>query len=518
VASPADAPLLNNRLDVHDRKQFEIKLEYEPAPGAEAKYLIDTYFFLPASLNITPETYPHEDFYADIHNYVRLKTPVLTLTEILEGPSPLKKMEATALLVPGSPRGKTDETDLVYQAKLLSCVFRGALRRFSKAIDERCVDTSGKPDCGDLEPIVNQTIGRAAEVLLRYRVLGGRLKTVELEERTFASLRLIDEYMSLTLEQFFRKAVAEMERLPRTPTANTLRKALLAEVIRDETYRRTNNLKSVLSPTGDNEEYMHRIGFLKKFCQNILFLKVRRDGSRKQVEEVLFAIAAGIAMIFATSAAFFGMRHWQQISFPFFSLLVVSYMLKDRIKEGGRKFFASLASKHLFDRSTVIFDPVTRARIGKLQEKVDYGGEVVKVPDDIARLRRFDDFITVSQGELSETVIRYQKQIRLEDELFHNTTLSRGVTDIIRFNVDRLLRDMDDPEYAIEYVDSEDLTVGRVKGAKSYQVDVGFRFTATEGDVKRVSFQFIRLVLDRNGIKRMLRSSPAATEPARSAA
>jgi hypothetical protein len=93
------------------------------------------------------------------------------------------------------------------------------------------------------------------------------------------------------------------------------------------------------------------------------------------------------------------------------------------------------------------------------------------------------------------------------------------VTDIIRFNVDRLLRDMDDPEYAIEYVDSEALTVGRVRGAKAYQVDVAFRFTVSEASrAKRVTYELIRLVLDRNGIKRMVRLGPEAAAPSPSPA
>jgi hypothetical protein len=86
-----------------------------------------------------------------------------------------------------------------------------------------------------------------------------------------------------------------------------------------------------------------------------------------------------------------------------------------------------------------------------------------------------------------------------------------GVTDIIRFNVERFLRDMDDPELALEYVDLEDFSVGRVKAAKSYQVDLAFRFTTEESKQEKVSVQLVRLVLDRNGIKRMLRITPEQT-------
>ena len=80
-----------------------------------------------------------------------------------------------------------------------------------------------------------------------------------------------------------------------------------------------------------------------------------------------------------------------------------------------------------------------------------------------------------------------------------------GVTDIIRLNIERLLRDMDDPEFAMEYVDLEDCTVGKVKAAKSYQVDLAFRFAVDDGATKNTEVQLVRLVIDRNGIKRMLR-------------
>ena len=140
----------------------------------------------------------------------------------------------------------------------------------------------------------------------------------------------------------------------------------------------------------------------------------------------------------------------------------------------------------------------------------------MKVPQEIVRLRRVDDFIAVASGEVSETVIRYQKKIVLDSEMLPKLGdgIITGVTDIIRLNVDRLLRDMDDPEAALEYVDLEDFTVGKVKAAKSYQVDLAFRFMVDDGDVKSARYQLVRLVLDRNGIKRMLRfDTPRAVAP-----
>ncbi|XXF75819.1 hypothetical protein P2318_22525 [Myxococcaceae bacterium GXIMD 01537] len=502
--------MLQNRLDVHDRKQFEIKLEYQPS-GAddETRYQVEAFLFLPASLNIDAETYPRADFYADIHNYVRFKTPVMSLEEVLssEG-SPLARLEGW--LKPTVPPVK--EADLVYQAKLLCCIFRGALRRFANGVDEHC--TRPQPISGECSPEFQREVlatEKAVERLLRRMRTWAKAVQQQpqpLQERTRASLRLVDEYMSLTVEQFFRKAVADMEPLPLAGVYIELRRMLMAAVISEETYRKDNQLKSVLSPTGDNEEYMHRVGFLKKFCMNILFLSARRKQGRQGFEEVLFAVAAGVAMAVATAVAFWAQARYTQASLNFFLIAVVGYMVKDRIKEGLRRFFSRFAAMHLYDRTAEIVDPVTGRCIGTCEERVDYG-RAVKVPPEVVALRCADDFITVSQGELSEMVIRYRKAITLDAKLMPRTDRGlTGVTDIIRLNVESFLRDMDEPELALEYVDLEDFSVGRVKGAKSYQVDIAFRFHVDEAEQKTVQTQCVRLVLDRNGIKRMLRFGP----------
>jgi hypothetical protein len=512
--TPPSAPLpLSNRLDIHDRKQFELKLEYQPQAGSRSKYLVEMFMFMPASLNVNAETYPRQHFYADINNYVRLKTPVMDLDELLSNElSPLvkleRKVEQGALIGP--------ESEIVYQAKLLSCVFRAALRRLVGTVNEHCGRCLESPrvDQQPFEAEVRQVHFCASKVLTRFRAFSARaLERLGPQEKTRASLRLVDEYMSLSVEQFFRKSVADMEKLPRSGVYLELRRELMAEVIREEDYRKVHQLRSVLSPHGDNEEYMHRIGFLKKFCANILFLAARREQRRQGWEEMLFAIAAGVAMAFATVVAFWAQARFSQVSLNFFLIVVVGYMAKDRIKEGLRRIFTSLASRHLFDRATGISDPVTKNRVGTCEEKVDYGQAVV-VPEEIRQLRRVDDFIVVAQGELAETVLRYQKQVVLHSELLPRVMDGvTGVTDIIRMNVGRLLRDMDDPEYAIEYVDLEEMTVGRVRGAKSYQVDLAFRFTYGEGPGKQVTTQIVRLVMDRNGIKRMLRFGPEHTNP-----
>lgn len=497
--------LLDSKVDVHDRRQFELKLEYQPSgTDDESEYLVETILFVPHSLNVNHDTWPRERFYADLHNYVRLKTPVLSFDEILTGRhSPLVQLEERQVLgLMGT------EAELVWDAKMAACVFRGALRRFARAMKKRCAamdDDPASPALEQLRTTARTSIHSTQEVLRRYRsACAALIDKYGLAQHTRTSLRLVDEYLSLQVEQYFRRVVVHMESMPKDGVSVELRRELMDVVLADESYRKLHQLPSVLAPGTDNEEYSHRISFLKKFCQNILFLKVQRSSPRKAWEEVLFSLAAGGAMAFALGVGLFAQSRYPQASFNFFVIAVLGYMLKDRIKEGLRRFFSAHAGRFLYERATRIIDPVTQDEVGVCHEKVDYG-HAVDVPADVARLRHRDDLLTAAQGELGESVIRYRKKIVLDSDQLPKIAdgIVSGITDIIRINVDTLLHDMDDPEFELEYVDLDDFSVEKVRLAKSYRVDVAFRCSVDDGVHQRTTVRVVRLVLDRNGIKRM---------------
>ena len=511
MANPGSAELFDTKVEVHDRKQFELKLEYQPSgTDPKSEYLVETILFIPRSLNIDAETWSRDQFYADLHNYVRLKTPVLSFEEILTGShSPLVQLEQR---LPLGLMGPVSE--VVYDAKMLACVARGALRRFSRGMKKECahlLSGSETENCAPPESpahlmqLARRSIRASQEILRRFRSTSAQLaEKYDLGEKAQAALRLVDEYMSLTVEQFFRRIVVQMESMPRSGIYVELRRELMDVVIGDESYRRTKKLPSVLTAEGDNEEYTHRIGFLKKFCMNILFLKVQRSSKRKAWEEVLFAIAAGGSMAFALGVGLFAQSRYPQASFNFFMLAVVGYMFKDRMKDALRRMLAAYMGKFLYERTTVIVDPVTQDDVGVCREKLDYGA-AVQIPPEIARLRTHDDLATVAQSELTEMVIRYRKRIALDSGMLPRIAdgIISGVTDIIRLNIDRLLHDMDDPEYALDYVDLDDFSIGKLQMAKSYRVDVAFRFAVDDGRHQRTTVRLVRFVLDRNGIKRM---------------
>src|SRR5574339_244371 len=68
----------------HDRYQVELKLDYQLNRGKETRYRISTYIFVPRSLGVTEESYPKNEIYRDIKNYIRIKTPQMSLRDLID--------------------------------------------------------------------------------------------------------------------------------------------------------------------------------------------------------------------------------------------------------------------------------------------------------------------------------------------------------------------------------------------------------------------------------------------------
>ena len=105
----------------HDKYQIEMKLDYALSGEKETRYRISTYFFIPQALDVSEETYSKKAFYQDVKNYIRLKTPILNLRDLLEyEQSPLCRIES---LIKQSDWAHSDEIKqhLITNFKLFKC-------------------------------------------------------------------------------------------------------------------------------------------------------------------------------------------------------------------------------------------------------------------------------------------------------------------------------------------------------------------------------------------------------------
>lgn len=500
--APAWPAALDRRIEVHDRQQLELKLEYQPAPDERhSRYAAEVFICVPGSLNVSPDTAPRDELYADIHNYVRLKTPELAFPELEALPtSPLVRIgqELGAVAAGGDP-GR-----LVYECKLFACVFRGALRE----VVERC--EAALPDVPAVAALVSEGIDGATLALAAYRSHRARAEADAIPERARAAYRLADEFASISVEQQLRRVIVQLDR---RRIGAEIKAQLLDAILVEERYRRERGWTSILDPESDNENYVHRAGVLKKYCSSALFLQIRRYAARRPWQEVFFAIAAGIAMAFATIVAFWAQARYPELGLRLFLILIVAYMFKDRLKEGTRALFARFLERSMWDRRIVIEDPAG-GDLGTCREKIEFAAPAA-LPAEVRAIRQkaADPGLRAAEDELHETVIHYRKSIVLDAAALEARRGGGGaITDILRFHVGRLLRDTDEPEQEIEYMDRETQEMSPIRAAKVYHVDVVFQFTGRPDEP--VSTTLMRLILDRHGIKRIERMEPAAAKAA----
>ena len=137
----------------------------------------------------------------------------------------------------------------------------------------------------------------------------------------------------------------------------------------------------------------------------------------------------------------------------------------------------------------------------------------MKVPEEIAALRRTDDFVTVSQGELAETVIRYQKEIVLDSRAAaaRRATASTGRHRHHPPQRRPAAARHGRPGVRARVRGPGGLLRGPGEGREELPGGPGVPLHGRRRrTTKRVTLQLVRLVLDRNGIKRMLRFEPEA--------
>jgi hypothetical protein len=256
---------LLEKIEVHDQYQFEVKLDYPLDRDApRSSYSVEAFFFVPDTLNVNPGTYGTAQFYGDLHNYIRFKTPQLSLRQILAEDnelSPLRRLREHLQRLLAGGNGESEEL-ILYESKMLACVLRAALRDLARLVGNT-LDHATDLDRRDAERVVRAAVADLREVLRRYRECDADLLLPGVDRRLLTAHRLVDEFLSLTAEAFAFQLLACP--LPERTTPGASCRELAVTLAEEETeYRRRRGYRSIAAPGSDNEEYVYRHGLLKK--------------------------------------------------------------------------------------------------------------------------------------------------------------------------------------------------------------------------------------------------------------
>lgn len=497
-----------DKLEAHDRYQLEVKLEYPCSPDdADLHFVTEAYFFVPESLEVHSRSYSAREFYADLRDRLRLKTPRISLADLLTADasrSPLAALDALAAAAPPAAPPAVDDEALagdaddqaIYQAKLLGCVVRARLRDLWAAVSrERTSDDAG--DRAQAAARLDQAAEDLAEVLRRYRAAAEALSRGAPDSEPAQVRRLLDSYLSLTAEAFALRALDNGGAAWPTPTADRL-KALAA---REDAHRRARGYRAVLQPGSTNAEFVYRHGMLKKFAATVLYLNSHLHDERVRFETWAFALAAGIAMAFATAVMFWA-TSLAPLSWSLFAVLVVSYMAKDRLKELLKGMLTRWGDAWLSDHSVDLIDPLNGRRLGIFRQKFHFV-EPDRVPAPVREVRALARTEFLAEREFSERVFVYRKVMRLRSrDIVGGRGRADALVDVLRFNLRRFLHAMDEPTAEVLHLDAETGELQRVQATRVYHVNVILRF----GQGKRPTsyhHRKVRVTLTREGIEQV---------------
>ncbi|RLD80366.1 MAG: hypothetical protein DRJ07_10535 [Bacteroidetes bacterium] len=481
--------MISESVKIHDKFSFEIKLGY--ASDIEIKspeYSINMYLFIPDSLDMNRFTYKSDDFYHDLKSNIRLMTPVYLLRDIYQGTdNPLNRLENSLQKIAKNPNKENTE-HYEFQIKMFGSIVKSALRREVFHIKDNKINA-------DINFLIRSYIKDINEIKEKYRKLRRIINVPTVNTKLLNIYLFGDEYLGNLMEKYTFRLL----RYLRNKDYDQKYKIELLELIKKEIdYKSSKDLPIVSDNYNNNEELLYRRSVLKKYIESNLFLNTRQKKEGKLAEQIIYGLAAGLAMIFATGIAFYTQQEYGNFTMPFFFALVIGYMFKDRIKEISRVYFSGKYRRGHFDHKTQISSG-KKHNIGYCKESFSYIDEE-KISARIMKRRNRSHLTEIENNWIGEKVILYRKQIKLYGKkiktVYKDYTIN-GINDIARINISRFLEKMTNPEIPMYFIDNEKYK--KLYGNKVYHLNLILNFKTHDKEF----FRRYRIVLNRDGIKRI---------------
>ncbi len=327
--------MISIQTKIHDKFSLEFKIGYKARRKKKVNdFTLNTWIFVPNNLDINPSTYSREDFYKDIRTNIRLITPVFLVRDIASGKAiPLKNLEATMQQLASTPnRGNIAEYE--YQIKMFSAIYKSAIR-------DQLAYIYSTDQSEDKEMLVTEFLNDTAEILEKYRSLAPIIKTPTVSKVVYNYYTFGDEFMTNLTEKELFGLLNKLNTANEPALYKKLEPLILKALEKEREHKIGCNYMHVEANSPNrNKDLIFRLSALKKYVESDLFINAKKKRDGVLAEQVYLSLAAGLSMIFATAVAFSFQQTYGNFTMPFFVALVVSYMLKDRIKELSRYYFA----------------------------------------------------------------------------------------------------------------------------------------------------------------------------------
>ncbi|MFX1391106.1 MAG: hypothetical protein ACFE9Z_13660 [Promethearchaeota archaeon] len=490
-------------LERHDLYNFESKIDYslELTEKKKTTYSLTTYFFIPSSLQINKNSYSKEQFYSDINNRIRFKTPKMSIEEILDTKNELSPMN-TILNSMKEIEYKNSSgyiiTKIQRELCLLADIIKVSLRDQFNYIQNNYNEIKKQFLISDL---MKNYVVSIKKLKMKLNLMRKSFFLNQIPIKLREVFDFADEYISLQIEKWLTRFLNVFE----DKVNQEIKTSMIKLIEREQEYRE--NLKSLLIiiENNNNETFSYQEGIMKKYVQSVLYLEKKKKDPKSQSLEILYSVAAGIAMFFSLFFGFLILSFFPTYSIPFIIATVVIYMLKDRIKDNIRGVSQKAVSSFFPDRRIDVVDGFNKEKIGKCKELVNFKKKE-KIPLEVLRIRRSSNISSIEERGKPEEVIQYEKKITLFNKKikqFH--TRRKDISDVIRFNVRNFLRYADDPIQFIPKWNKDKKKIEDVPISKVYHLNLVLKLSSFKGKkVDKIQYKKFRVIIDQKGINRVL--------------
>ena len=483
--------MIDINIQIHDKFSFELKTSFI-ASRQQVKdineFSINTWIFVPNGLDINRITYSKEQFYKDTKSDIRLITPVFALKNIYAtNDSPANRLEKSLEALIINPNDSSLLEDFTFQIRIFSSIFKSAAR--SKTSKITC-ETNDEKLCR----LIGNYITDCSKIKQCYRALWERIDSCpDLPKDAAEYFSFGDTFIGDVTEQHTYWLMRNIEHLP---TYEKLCPAFY-DFVKDEADYKSAKGYSTLDPSDSTNNYLvvMRRDILRKFIESDLSLNTKKTKDGRWAEQLFYAIAAAISMIFATIIAFTAQFRFGNFTTPLFLALVVSYALKDRIKEIMRYYFSTQLDKKYFDTKREL--EIMRQKIGWTKDSFGFVSES-KVPEKVMTIRKRTPLVEAENKVYNEKIILYRKLVELSASKINQYKGYPfvGINDITRFNLVNFVQKMDNASVPL-YVPDEKNGYSRFDGERVYALHLIIRCEEQDG----LYYRKFRILLNREGIK-----------------
>lgn len=472
--------MIQVQTSIHDRFSVEFKINFTNREQRNQLFKMNSWLFVPSSLDINASTYSKEQFYRDVKSNVRLKTPQFSLQQLADAEAPTVRYLSAAEQKYFSAPTATCLQDLEFHVKMYVAIYKSALRDETKALQKALQfnPNSWKAHLAAMRKIVRH-----------YR------QVMRKNDGNSSDMTLIfqygDEYMS-HLTELYAMRLLRFSSTMSADEVEEIRQDIKTLIVEEHQYKIDHEYAHFsagnIIESRDMFQHQH---LLKKYIESALYLKTDSQPDGAAAQEITFSFAAGLAMLVSMLIALPFQKYLGQYPVLIFIILVVAYMFKDRIKEFARRRFAHRLKSRFFDIKNKIF--FRGKEVVHIKEGVDFIDDK-KTPDEVLQARGRSD---LENRIPLEQIILYRKQVEIDNESLGQRYEYRydGINDITRLHLQQFSWKMDDPETNVAMLDGN----GEIQTMKVPRIyNLHFVLQCMAGDM--MEYHCFKLLMSCDGI------------------